>query len=69
MTDLFSASSYFFAALTVVVYALAAALQRKTRMVVLNPIMISAFAVIGFLARWIFRLRCTRRAARCCRIC
>lgn len=49
MTDLFSASSYFFAALTVVVYALAAALQRKMRMVVLNPIMISAFAVIGFL--------------------
>lgn len=49
MIELFSVSTYFFTALTVVAYALAAAFQRKTRMVVFNPIVIAGFAIIGFL--------------------
>lgn len=50
MTELFSASTYFFAALTVIVFSLASALQKKTRLVILNPIVISALAIIAFLA-------------------
>ena len=50
MLELIHTSSYFFAVLTVVVYALSAALQKKTKMVVLNPIMISAIAIIAFLS-------------------
>ena len=49
MLELINASSYFFVTLTVVVYALSGALQRKTKMVVLNPIMISAIVIIAFL--------------------
>lgn len=50
MTELFGTSTYFFSALTVIAYALAASLQKKTRMVVLNPIMVSALAIIAFLS-------------------
>lgn len=49
MNELFSVSTYFFTALTVIVYAFAAAFQRKTRMVVFNPIVVSGFAIIAFL--------------------
>ena len=49
MIELFSTSTYFFTALTVIAFALASALQKKTRMVVLNPIMIAALAIIAFL--------------------
>ena len=50
MLELINTSSYFFVTLTVVVYALSGALQRKTKMVVLNPIMISAIVIIAFLS-------------------
>ena len=50
MHDLFSADTYFFGALTVITFALASALQKKTKMVLLNPIMISGFAIIGILS-------------------
>lgn len=50
MTELFGTSTYFFSALTVIAYALAASLQKKTRLVVLNPIMVSALAIIAFLS-------------------
>ena len=50
MRELFSGETYFFGALTVIVFALASQLQKKTKMVVLNPIMISGFAIIGFLS-------------------
>lgn len=50
MTELFGTSTYFFSALTVIAYALAASLQKKTRMVVLNPIMVSALGIIAFLS-------------------
>lgn len=50
MIELFSTSTYFFTALTVIAFALASALQKKTRMVVLNPIVIAALAIIAFLA-------------------
>ena len=50
MIELFSTSTYFFTALTVIAFALASTLQKKTRMVVLNPIMIAALAIIAFLA-------------------
>ena len=49
MTELFSTSTYFFTTLTVIAYALAAALQKKTRLVILNPIMLSALGIIAFL--------------------
>lgn len=49
MHELFSASTYFFTALTVIAYALAAACQKKLRMVVFNPILMSALAIIAFL--------------------
>ncbi|MBR5617043.1 MAG: LrgB family protein [Oscillospiraceae bacterium] len=50
MIELFSTSTYFFTALTVIAFALASALQKKTRMVILNPIMIAALVIIAFLA-------------------
>ncbi|MBR4290733.1 MAG: LrgB family protein [Oscillospiraceae bacterium] len=49
MHELFSASTYFFTALTLIIYALAAAFQKKTRLVVLNPILIAALVIIGIL--------------------
>ena len=50
MTELFSSSTYFFTALTVIAFSLASILQKKTRMVALNPIMVSALAIIAFLS-------------------
>ncbi len=49
MHELFSVSAYFFTALTVIAYALAAVCQKKLRLVIFNPILISALAIIGFL--------------------
>lgn len=49
MTDLISASTYFYTALTVVIFALASAIQKKTKLVAFNPIMVSALAIIGLL--------------------
>ena len=49
MSELFSSSTYFFTALTLVAYALASVFQKKVRLVVFNPIMISALAIIGLL--------------------
>ena len=49
MTEFFSSSAYFFTALTVIVYALAAACQKKLRLVGFNPILMSALAIIAFL--------------------
>lgn len=49
MTEFFCSSAYFFTALTVIVYALAAACQKKLRLVVFNPILMSALAIIAFL--------------------
>lgn len=42
MTEFLSASSYFFIVLTMAVFALASFVQRKTKLVVLNPILVSA---------------------------
>ena len=50
MTELFSSSTYFFTALTVIAFSLASILQKKTRLVALNPIMVSALAIIAFLS-------------------
>lgn len=49
MHELFSISTYFFTALTVIVYAVAAAFQKKLRLVIFNPILISALVIIGLL--------------------
>ena len=49
MRELLVSETYFFGALTVIAFALASALQKKTRQVILNPIMVSAFAIIAFL--------------------
>ena len=50
MRELFTSGTYFFAALTVIAFSLASALQKKTRLVILNPIMLAAFAMIGILS-------------------
>lgn len=50
MGEMLSGSSYFFTALTVIVFSLSSLLQKKTRLVVLNPIMVSALVIIGFLS-------------------
>ena len=50
MPELFASETYFFGALTVIAFALASAVQKKTRQVILNPIMISSFAIIAFLS-------------------
>lgn len=50
MRELISSNTYFFTALTLITYALISAFQKKTRLVVLNPIMISALAIIGLLS-------------------
>ena len=50
MCELFSASTYFFAALTVVVFALASACQKKLKLVIFNPVLVSVLVIIGLLA-------------------
>lgn len=50
MRELLSADTYFFGALTVIAFALASALQKKTKLVILNPIMVSAFGIIALLS-------------------
>lgn len=50
MTELFSASTYFFAALTVIVFVLASACQKKLKLVLLNPVLVSALVIIGLLS-------------------
>ena len=47
MHELFSTSTYFFTALTVIVYALAAAFQKKLRLIIFNPILISALVMFN----------------------
>ena len=49
MCELFSASTYFFAALTVVVFALASACQKKLKLVIFNPVLVSVLVIIGLL--------------------
>ena len=49
MSEFFFASTYFFTALTVIAYALAAACQKKLRMVIFNPILVSALVIIAIL--------------------
>lgn len=46
MNDLLYASTYFFTALTVVAFALADVFQKKTQMVIFNPIIVSALGII-----------------------
>ena len=50
MTDLFSASTYCFTALTVIVFALASAFQKKMKLVIFNPVLISVLVIIGLLS-------------------
>ena len=45
-----SSSTYCFAALTLIVFALASAFQKKTGMVIFNPIIVSALVIIGILS-------------------
>lgn len=49
MNDLLYASTYFFTALTVVAFALADVFQKKTQMVIFNPIIVSALGIIAVL--------------------
>ena len=49
MNDLLYASTYFFTALTVVTFALADVFQKKTQMVIFNPIIVSALGIIAVL--------------------
>lgn len=49
MTDLFSASTYCFTAMTVIVFALASACQKKLKLVIFNPVLVSVLAIIGLL--------------------
>lgn len=49
MSDLLFTNQYFCVALTLVVYAFANTLQRKTKQVILNPIVVSAGIIIGIL--------------------
>ena len=46
MTEFLNSSSFFCAALTLVAFAAASALQRKWKLAILNPILLSAIAVI-----------------------
>lgn len=50
MTELFSASTYFFTALTVIVFALASACQKKLKLVIFNPVLVSVLVIIGVLS-------------------
>lgn len=49
MTDILFGNQYFCVLLTLVAYSLTAALQRKTKLAILNPIILSALAIIGIL--------------------
>ena len=49
MTDLFSASTYCFTALTVIVFALASAFQKQMKLVIFTPVLISVLVIIGLL--------------------
>ena len=49
MTELFSASTYFFTALTVIVFALASFCQKKLKMVIFNPVLVSVLVIIAIL--------------------
>ena len=49
MNDLLYASTYFFTALTVVAFSLADVFQKKTQMVIFNPIIVSALGIIAVL--------------------
>ena len=49
MNDLLYASTYFFTALTEVAFALADVFQKKTQMVIFNPIIVSALGIIAVL--------------------
>ena len=50
MTDLFSASTYCFTAMTVIIFALASAFQKKMKLVIFNPVLISVLVIIGLLS-------------------
>lgn len=50
MTDLFSARTYFFTALTVIIFTLASAFQKKMKLVIFNPVLISVLVIIGLLS-------------------
>ena len=50
MADLLFANQYFCAALTVTAYAFGAALQRKWKLAILSPILVSAALIIALLA-------------------
>lgn len=50
MTELFSASTYFFTALTVIVFVLASACQKKLKLVIFNPVLVSVLVIIGVLS-------------------
>lgn len=50
MTEMLSGSTYFYVALTMIMYALFATIQKRTKVVALNPIVLAAFAIMGILA-------------------
>ena len=50
MDEMISLSTYFYVALTLIMYGLFAAIQKKTKVVALNPIVLAAFAIMGVLA-------------------
>lgn len=50
MTDFFTSSSYFCVVLTLAAFAFASALQKKTKLAILNPILISAAIIMLILA-------------------
>ena len=50
MNDFISGSSFFAVALTLVVFSFASACQRKWKLAVLNPILVSAVAIIALLS-------------------
>ena len=50
MNDLLSVSAYFYTGLTLVAYGLFAAIQKKTRLVILNPIILAALVIMAVLA-------------------
>ena len=49
MIDFISGSTFFGAALTLIVFSFASALQKKSKITLLNPILVSAVVIIGLL--------------------
>ena len=49
MHELLTGSSFFWIALTLVVFSAASVLQQKTKLTLLNPVLVSAALIIGFL--------------------